>query len=64
MERRLSAIYAADMVGYSRLIEADEVGTLERQNEIAPSSFYLHPPLIRRYRCPFHLVVAGRSPTV
>ena len=31
MERRLSAILAADMVGYSRLMEADEVGTLERQ---------------------------------
>ncbi len=31
MERRLSAIFAADMVGYSRLIEADELGTLERQ---------------------------------
>ncbi len=31
MERRLSAIFAADMVGYSRLIEADERGTLERQ---------------------------------
>jgi adenylate cyclase len=31
MERRLSAIFAVDMVGYSRLIEADEVGTLERQ---------------------------------
>lgn len=31
MERRLSAILAADMVGYSRLIEVDEVGTLERQ---------------------------------
>lgn len=31
MERRLSAIFAADMVGYSRLIEADEIGTLERQ---------------------------------
>ena len=30
MERRLSAIFAADMVSYSRLIEADEVGTLER----------------------------------
>ena len=32
MERRLSAIFAADMVGYSRLMEADEVGTLQRQN--------------------------------
>ena len=31
MERRLSAILAADMVGYSRLMEADEVGTLQRQ---------------------------------
>ncbi|MCB1464583.1 MAG: tetratricopeptide repeat protein [Nitratireductor sp.] len=31
MERRLSAILAADMVGYSRLMEADEIGTLERQ---------------------------------
>ena len=31
MERRLSAILAADMVGFSRLMEADEVGTLRRQ---------------------------------
>lgn len=31
MERRLSAILAADMVGYSRLMEADEIGTIERQ---------------------------------
>ncbi|MFC6637010.1 adenylate/guanylate cyclase domain-containing protein [Sulfitobacter sediminilitoris] len=31
MERRISAILAADMVGYSRLIELDETGTLERQ---------------------------------
>lgn len=31
MERRLAAIFAADMVGYSRLIEADEVGVLSRQ---------------------------------
>jgi TolB-like protein len=31
MERRLTAIFAADMVGYSRLMEADEVGTLQRQ---------------------------------
>ncbi len=28
MERRLSAILAADVVGYSRLMEADETGTL------------------------------------
>ncbi|MFD0916852.1 adenylate/guanylate cyclase domain-containing protein [Pseudahrensia aquimaris] len=31
MERRLSAILAADMVGYSRLMEADEIGVLKRQ---------------------------------
>jgi adenylate cyclase len=30
MERRLSAILAADMVGYSRLMQVDEVGTLDR----------------------------------
>jgi adenylate cyclase len=30
VERRLAAIVAADMVGYSRLMEADEVGTLTR----------------------------------
>ena len=29
-ERRLAAILAADVVGYSRLIERDEAGTLER----------------------------------
>ncbi len=31
MERRLATILAADMVGYSRLIEADESGVLDRQ---------------------------------
>ena len=31
MERRIAAILAADMVGLSRLIERDEVGTLKRQ---------------------------------
>jgi adenylate cyclase len=30
LERRLAAILAADVVGYSRLMGADEVGTLER----------------------------------
>ena len=29
-ERRLAAVLAADMVGYSRLMEADEAGTLAR----------------------------------
>ena len=31
VERRLAAILAADMVGYSRLMEADEEGTIARQ---------------------------------
>ncbi|MDH3913360.1 MAG: hypothetical protein OEU09_18925 [Rhodospirillales bacterium] len=31
MERRLAAIFSADMVGYSRLMEADEAGTIARQ---------------------------------
>ena len=31
MERRLVAILAADMVGYSRLMAVDEAGTIERQ---------------------------------
>ena len=32
VKRRLAAIFAADMVGYSRLMEADEEGTIARQN--------------------------------
>ena len=32
MERRLSAILAADMVGYSRLVGIDEEGTISRHN--------------------------------
>ncbi len=34
MERRLAAILAADVVGYSRLMEADEEGTLARLNAL------------------------------
>src|SRR5688572_11917699 len=30
VDRRLAAVLAADVVGYSRLIEHDEAGTLER----------------------------------
>jgi adenylate cyclase len=30
VERRLAAILAADVAGYSRLIEADEEGTLSQ----------------------------------
>jgi adenylate cyclase len=31
--RRLAAVFAADVEGYSRLMGADEVGTLERLTE-------------------------------
>ena len=31
MERRLAAIVATDMAGYSRLMEADEGGIISRQ---------------------------------
>ncbi len=31
VQRRLAAIFAADMVGYTRLMEADEEGTIARQ---------------------------------
>jgi class 3 adenylate cyclase len=34
MERRLTAILAADVVGYSRLMAADETGTLERLQQL------------------------------
>ena len=33
MERRLAAILAADVVGYSRLMEQDEAGTLAALKE-------------------------------
>ena len=33
VERRLAAILCADVVGYSRLMEADEVGTLAQQRQ-------------------------------
>jgi adenylate cyclase len=34
MERRLPAILAEDAVGYSRLMEADEAGTIARLREL------------------------------
>jgi TolB-like protein/class 3 adenylate cyclase/Flp pilus assembly protein TadD len=34
MERRLTAIFALDMVGYSRLMELDEADTLTRQESV------------------------------
>jgi class 3 adenylate cyclase len=38
VERRLAAIMAADIVAYSRLIEADEAGTLSAIKDLARRS--------------------------
>lgn len=46
-ERRLAAIMAADMVGYSRLMEADESGTIARQRAHRAE---LIDPKINEYR--------------
>ena len=42
IERRLSAIMAADVVGYSGLIEADEVGTLTVMRELRDTIWNPH----------------------
>ena len=39
MERRLAAIIAADMVGFSRQMQADEVGTLARLRAVSAEIF-------------------------
>ena len=43
VERRLAAILATDMVGYSRLIEVDEEGTVARQK--AHRSEFIDPKI-------------------
>ena len=40
MERRLSAILAADVVGYSRLMELNELRTFGRLNSCVTSSLF------------------------
>ena len=47
MERRLAAILAADVVGYSRLMERDEAGTFERTRQRRTE---LVEPAIARHR--------------
>ncbi len=47
MERRLAAILAADVVGYSRLMAGDEAGTFarlktHRRELIEPTTFQYH----------------------
>src|SRR5437763_10042169 len=46
-ERRLAAVVAADMVGYSRLMEADETGTLAR---LKTNRIELIDPIIAKNR--------------
>ena len=47
MERRLAAVFMADMGGYSRLMEADEDGVFNRQKSHRKE---LIDPEIARYR--------------
>ncbi|UWQ78945.1 adenylate/guanylate cyclase domain-containing protein [Leisingera sp. S132] len=48
MERRLAAVLAADMVGYSRLMDVDEQGTLAR---LRTHRIELIDPAISKNRC-------------
>ncbi len=57
MERRLAAIFAADVVGYSRLMGQDEVGTLVRLEGLKAEVL---DPLIAQHRgCVFELMRDG-----
>ena len=47
VQRRLAAILAADVVGYSRLMEADEAGTLDRLKALRRELF---EPKTKQYR--------------
>ncbi len=47
MERRLAAILAADVVGYTRLMGKDEAGTLQRMNSLRQN---LIEPLLAEHR--------------
>ncbi len=47
MERRLSAILAADVVGYSRLIRADEEGTLAALKVLRAD--LIDPEIVQRF---------------
>jgi class 3 adenylate cyclase len=47
VQRRLAAIVAADVVGYSRLMNADEAGTLREVKDLRTT---LMEPIIAEYR--------------
>jgi class 3 adenylate cyclase len=65
VERRLAAVLAADIVGYSRLVEADEAGTLAaikmlHSNVIGPLLSRLRG---RLFHC-IHAVIPSVEPDV
>ena len=43
MQRKLTVIFSADVVGYSGLMERDETGTLERLKENRRALFTFDP---------------------
>jgi adenylate cyclase len=57
MERRLAAIMAADVVGYSRLMGDDETGTLERLKALRKD--LVQPCIARRKGRVFKLIGDG-----
>src|SRR6516165_10667719 len=57
IERRLAAILAADVVGYSRLMGADELGTFERIRAHRKELF--EPEIARHYGSIFKLMGDG-----
>lgn len=61
VQRRLAAILAADVVGYSRLMQADEIGTLEAL-QLAYSRMGSGPPLVKTGNWMTHLEFDFESP--
>jgi class 3 adenylate cyclase len=49
VERRLAAVLAADVVGYSRLMASDEEGTLARLNALRRQ--FLEPTIAEHLQC-------------
>src|SRR5215212_2920296 len=57
MERKLAAILAADVVGYSALMEADEAGTFDRL-KLGPDELF-EPEIAKRHGRIFKLMGDG-----
>ena len=52
-QRKLAAIVAADVVGYSRLMGRDESGTLARLRKNRSEHF---DPVLAKYGCPYRIL--------